>query len=59
MKKKKKVEEEEMKKQKNNKKKRSRGGEGRGHCLPACHWLLFVKAAISLTHDSLVFPLYD
>lgn len=33
----KKKKEEEMKKQKNNKKKRSRGGEGEGHCLPACH----------------------
>lgn len=41
-----------MKEQKNNKKK-IRGGEGRGgHCLPACHWLPFVKAAVSLTHDS-------
>jgi len=42
-----------MKKQKNNKKKRSRGGGG--HCLPACHWLPFVKAAVSLTHDSYYF----
>jgi hypothetical protein len=52
-------EEEEMKKQKNNKKKRSRGEEGRGHGLPACHWLPFVKAAVSLTHDSSILLLCE
>ena len=50
-----------VKKQKNNKKKRSRrGGEGRGgHCLLACHWLPFVKATLSLTHDSLILLLCE
>jgi len=49
-----------MKKQKNNKKKRSRVGEGReGLGLPACRWLPYVKAAVSLTHDSSILLLYE